>query len=239
MYKVRKYDGVIGQWRENNTKHKTKDKAVIDCYESALLEAAALTQEEGYGWFEVEKDFEITDAYMCKELEGVVFFPVAVVYYDKAPWDRENDCEISIVSGYLPEAVSDSLPLSDATLLDEMRCEIRDALESNFRAKQERVEKKRPTGAIDYIIEGKIAALRGLDDYLDELEGRLCDEWRDAKADHPTDENTRVLVYLSNNGNSPKIDTDRYAKGHWVRWGTFVAKWRPLPEIPKEMYGKQ
>ncbi|MBR2300644.1 MAG: hypothetical protein IKA41_01655 [Bacteroidaceae bacterium] len=236
MYEIKRYAGGLKQWRKHTVGYKTESKAIVACYDAAISEAATLMQAEGgeHSWFEVEKDFEITDAYMCKELEGVVFFPIAVVYYDKAPWDRENDCEIRIISGYLPEAISDPHPLSGTSVLDEIRREIRDALGSNFRAKQERVEKKRPTGAIDYIIEGKIAALRGLDDYLDEHEDRLRGEWRDA-SDPPTDENTRVLVYLSDNGKLPKIDTDRYAKGHWVRWGTFVSKWRPIS--PEEMYG--
>ncbi len=237
MFEIKRYDGGLKQWSKHTVGHKTKDKAIVACYEAAIYEAAVLMQTESkYGWFEVEMDFEITDAYMCNELKDVTFFPVAVIFYDKAPWDRENDCEISLVSGYLPEAVSGSQPLSDISLLDEVRGEIRAALESNFRAKQERIEKKRPTAFIDYIIEGKIAALRGLDDYLDELEDRLSDEWRDAKTDPPNSD-TRVLVYIPGIMGSPKIDTDRYTQSRWVRWGESVIKWRPLPEIPKEMHG--
>lgn len=46
----------------------------------------------------------------------------------------------------------------------------------------------------------------------------------------------RVLVVI--NGNFvlgyPKMDTDRYLNGRWVRYGDNVTHWMPLPEPPKE-----
>ena len=52
-------------------------------------------------WFEVEEDFEITEPYENEELKDVAFFETATVYYDHAPQDRANDCDIQIVTGYL------------------------------------------------------------------------------------------------------------------------------------------
>ena len=46
----------------------------------------------------------------------------------------------------------------------------------------------------------------------------------------------RVLVMI--NGDLilgyPKMDTDRYRNGIWVRYGDNVTHWMPLPEPPKE-----
>lgn len=33
----------------------------------------------------------------------------------------------------------------------------------------------------------------------------------------------------------PKMDTDRYVAGRWVRYGNMVTHWMPLPELPKEV----
>lgn len=33
----------------------------------------------------------------------------------------------------------------------------------------------------------------------------------------------------------PKIDTDRYVRGHWVRYGNDVTHWMPLTKSPKEV----
>lgn len=52
----------------------------------------------------------------------------------------------------------------------------------------------------------------------------------------PEDNNDRVLVATDSDcpfGN-PKIDTDRYCDGRWVRYGDHVTHWMPLPEPPKE-----
>ena len=47
----------------------------------------------------------------------------------------------------------------------------------------------------------------------------------------------RVLVLM--NGDMilgyPKMDTDRYVEGIWVRYGDHVTHWMPLPEPPEEV----
>ena len=52
----------------------------------------------------------------------------------------------------------------------------------------------------------------------------------------PNDDNERVLVFTK--GNAPignqRMDTDRYRRGEWVRYGGNVTHWMPLPEPPKE-----
>ena len=52
----------------------------------------------------------------------------------------------------------------------------------------------------------------------------------------PEDELDRVLIasdFDSPVGNQ-KIDTDRFRRGSWVRYGDHVTHWMPLPEPPKE-----
>ena len=49
----------------------------------------------------------------------------------------------------------------------------------------------------------------------------------------PKDENQRVLVKLRSDTDMqgyPKIDTDRFVNGRWVRWNNSVTHWMPLPE---------
>ena len=104
MFKLRIYcnDGELGQyWEDGIGTYETYDNALIACYENAISEASELMISGDYfNWFEVEMDFEITEAYETEALKDVVFFPVATVYYDHAPWDRETDCDIQIVTGY-------------------------------------------------------------------------------------------------------------------------------------------
>jgi hypothetical protein len=104
MFKLRIYcdDGDGRQyWEDGVNTYETYDKALIACYQLALQEARDLMEtSDYYGWFEVDMDFEITEAYETEELKDVTFFRVAVIYYDHAPWNRENDCEIKIVTGY-------------------------------------------------------------------------------------------------------------------------------------------
>ena len=109
MFKLRIYcnddincnDDIKDYWEEGIETFETYDKALIACYEIALNEVQNLMDTSNiYNWFEVEKDFEITEPYVTDILKNTAFFPVATVYYDKAPWDRENDCDIKIVTGY-------------------------------------------------------------------------------------------------------------------------------------------
>lgn len=111
MFKLKIYcnDGDLGKyWEDGVGTYETYDKALIACYENAIYEVQGLmAMTSGYhNWFEVEMDFEVTETYETEELRDVSFFPVATVCYDHAPWDRENDCEIKIVTGYAIVEVS-------------------------------------------------------------------------------------------------------------------------------------
>lgn len=66
--------------------------------------------------------------------------------------------------------------------------------------------------------------------------------WISVKKDLPQNGLARVLVFLENaeiteSIGFPKIDTDRYIDGKWVRWSSYVTHWMPLPntahQIPK------
>ena len=53
----------------------------------------------------------------------------------------------------------------------------------------------------------------------------------------PEDGNERVLVkvdFCNILVGNPKIDTDRYDLGMWVRYGSHITHWMPLPPAPKE-----
>ena len=50
----------------------------------------------------------------------------------------------------------------------------------------------------------------------------------------------RVLVYVNaSHLSETAIDTDRISDGRWVRWGTLVTHWMPLPEAPKMKGGEE
>ena len=104
MFKLRIYcndDDCNQYWKDSAEEYETYDKALIACYENALHKVQSLMQSSDfYNWFEVEMDFEITEPYVNALLEDVIFFPVSVIHYDKAPWDRENDCDIKLFTGY-------------------------------------------------------------------------------------------------------------------------------------------
>lgn len=111
MFKLKIYcdDGGRKQyWDRGVDTYETYDKALIACFESAVCEAHESMESCGeYGfWFEVEPHFEVTDAcYVSSIVELGTVFPVAVVCYDHAPWDRENDCDIKVITGYMIEEV--------------------------------------------------------------------------------------------------------------------------------------
>lgn len=103
MFKLRIYcnDGDTRYWEDGIGTYETYDKALIACYENALQETESLMELGNlFNWFEVNRNFEITEAYENETLKDVAFFPVATIRYDKAPWDRENDCDIEIITGY-------------------------------------------------------------------------------------------------------------------------------------------
>ena len=102
MFKLKIFcnDGDTQYWEDGMETYETYDKALIACYENALIETQELMMtSDCCNWFEIETDLEVTEAYK-EELKGISFFPVATMYYDHAPWDRENDCDIKIVTGY-------------------------------------------------------------------------------------------------------------------------------------------
>lgn len=104
MFKLKIFcnDGDIQYWEDGIGTYETYDKALIECYGNALQETQELMRDSNeYNWFEVGMDFEVTEAYETEELKDISFFPVATVFYDHAPWDRENDCYIKIVTGYM------------------------------------------------------------------------------------------------------------------------------------------
>lgn len=116
-WKLRIYcnDGQEDQyWEDGVGEYETFDKALIACYENSLQEVYSLmSTSDYYNWFETEMDFEVTDSYYAPNIvELGTVFPVATIYYDKAPWDRENDCDIRIVTGYY---------IVDAEANDEIR----------------------------------------------------------------------------------------------------------------------
>ena len=59
--------------------------------------------------------------------------------------------------------------------------------------------------------------------------------WIDAKIDKPKNGLARVLVCVDGVEiiGFPQIDTDRCIEGEWVRYGSHVTHWMPLPEPPK------
>lgn len=57
----------------------------------------------------------------------------------------------------------------------EIEAEIVAALQSNYRAKQERVEKQLPDDFVSYMCEGKIAALRGMEAFVEELKNKYAE----------------------------------------------------------------
>ena len=61
-------------------------------------------------------------------------------------------------------------------------------------------------------------------------------EWVDVNERLPKTQG-RVLVYVVLNAinrvHETMLDTDRVVDGRWVRWGTSVSHWMPLPEPPK------
>jgi hypothetical protein len=64
-------------------------------------------------------------------------------------------------------------------------------------------------------------------------------EWISVEDDTPKNSLARVQVFLRSDDITdgigfPKIDTDRYIDGKWVRWGKYVTHWMPLPEAPKK-----
>ena len=65
--------------------------------------------------------------------------------------------------------------------------------------------------------------------------GVTVQEWISVEDRLPEDYKQRVMVICIGDYpiGYPKIDTDRYVRGHWVRYGIYVSHWMPLPQPPK------
>ena len=65
--------------------------------------------------------------------------------------------------------------------------------------------------------------------------GVTVQEWISVNDRLPEDYKQRVMVICTGDYpiGYPKIDTDRYVRGHWVRYGIYVTHWMPLPQPPK------
>ena len=65
--------------------------------------------------------------------------------------------------------------------------------------------------------------------------GVTVQEWISVKDRLPEDYKQRVMAICIGDYpiGYPKIDTDRYVRGHWVRYGIYVTHWMPLPLPPK------
>lgn len=103
MFKLKIFcnDGNVQYWDEGVGIYKTYDQALIACYNNALEESKELMFNGNVdNWFEVCENFEVTDTYATEKLPLGTVFPVATIHCDKAPWERENDCEIKILTGY-------------------------------------------------------------------------------------------------------------------------------------------
>lgn len=104
MFKIKTYcnDIDIKYWDDGIGTYETYDKALIACYQNALQEVSDLMSgADKNRWFEVEENFEVTETYANENLKLGTVFETATVYYDHAPQDRENDCDIQIVTGYM------------------------------------------------------------------------------------------------------------------------------------------
>ena len=65
--------------------------------------------------------------------------------------------------------------------------------------------------------------------------GVTVQEWIPVTERLPGFDTERVLVMTQGDLilGYPKMDTDRYVNGNWVRYGDHVTHWMPLPEPPK------
>ena len=68
---------------------------------------------------------------------------------------------------------------------------------------------------------------------LKELEEQFkCFKWNHVEDQLP-EEDVRVLVCVNSERSDTKMDTDRMLDGKWVRWGSDITHWMPLPEPPE------
>ena len=87
---------------------------------------------------------------------------------------------------------------------------------------------------LDIIIQPGQKTLGDIADHLI-MNGVTAQEWISVKDRLPKDYKQRVMVTCIGDYpiGYPKIDTDRYVRGHWVRYGIYVTHWMPIPEPAK------
>ena len=104
MYKIRyfhhnKYGNRY--WDIGFDLHETYNEALICAYACSVLEVSELMVDAlRNGFVETHTKFEVTPDHKCRELNDIKRFPVATIYYDRAPWDREDGCYTRILTGY-------------------------------------------------------------------------------------------------------------------------------------------
>lgn len=90
-------------------------------------------------------------------------------FADNSTYWNSGDCPIY-------KSTADVAPRAEVEkIFEEIESEIVAALQSNYRAKQERVEKQLPDDFVSYMCEGKIAALRGIEAFVEELKNKYAE----------------------------------------------------------------
>lgn len=89
---------------------------------------------------------------------------------------------------------------------------------------------------IDHLQEELVDALMYCEWIKDVTDNNVGGKWIPVTERLPGFDTERVLVVTQGELilGYPKMDTDRYRNGRWVRYGSNVTHWMPLPEAPKE-----
>lgn len=130
MFKIKIYcnDGNGKQYWDNGIgEYETYEKALIACFRNVLDETKSLMMNADRDrWFEAEENFEITETYVNENLELGTLFETATVCYDHAPQDRENDCDLQIVTGYKIVEIKDAILVAiyDGVKQVKMNCKV-------------------------------------------------------------------------------------------------------------------
>lgn len=94
-------DGKRKYWDCGSGVYETYAKALVACYENALDETQSLMADSTlHGWYEIVRNVEIPVPYKNDVPSDVTAFPVATVYYEKAPWERDFGGKIETITGY-------------------------------------------------------------------------------------------------------------------------------------------
>lgn len=119
MFKLRMLCNFVdggSYWKDEDAEYETRDEALIECCRRSTAEVYHLMSgSNDNNWFEVVFDYEsVSNASLS------TVYPVATIWCDKAPWDRENDCDIRVVTGYdIVEVHANMLEKYNAMLKEE------------------------------------------------------------------------------------------------------------------------